>query len=293
MAPATMVHSSSDVGYVAAIARRAPILQRDLEIELTRRFRDARDPHAADVLVRAHLRMVVALALKYRNHGIPLGDLIGEGNFGLVMALERFDPERGVRFGTYAKHWVRSRILGCLVSSLAMRDGAAGVVKPRLFFRLRRERARIAALLGDGAHVDEALAERLNVSVERARQLSDCVEYRHFSLDASGQGSRDWAGEALTTHDEDPEQRYIHGHSAKAASSALASAIKVLDKRERFIAEHRLLAPATAGLSLTQISKAWGISRERVRQLEERAKRKLGRSAAIKGNSSLHELLAD
>jgi RNA polymerase sigma-32 factor len=289
-----MAHPSPELAYVTSIARRSPILPREQELELTRRFRDTRDRRAADTLVRAHLRMVIAMAVKYRHYGIAVAELVAEGNYGLVAALQRFDPERGIRFGTYARHWVRAQILGCVVRSMTVLDGTAGVVKPRLFFRLRRERARIAALIGDGDgdSADEALANRLNVSLEEAQRLSSCVESRRVSFDAPGQESRERLCETLISQD-DPEQRYIRGRWSEAAVSAIAVALGGLDERERFIAEHRLLAPATDELSLSQIGKAWGISRERVRQLEVRAKQKLGRSAAIHGNSSLNEWLVD
>jgi RNA polymerase sigma-32 factor len=284
-----MLRPSRDFAYLAAIARRSPVLPHEREIELTRRFRESRDRRAADALVRAHFRMVIALALRHRHYGVALADLISEGNLGLVLALEKFDPERGVRFATYAKHWVRSRMLAYTMSTLTVLDGAAGLVKPRLFFRLRREHARVAAILGEGAAADEALAERLRVSIDEAQRLSACVERRQLSLESSMQaGGR--VVDALISH-EDPEQRYIQRKRAELASSALAVAMKSLDQRERFIAIHRILAPPIDELSLSQIGKAWGVSRERVRQLEERAKQKLGRCAAIASNRSLNELL--
>jgi RNA polymerase sigma-32 factor len=287
-----MSHLSSELAFLRAIALRSPILPREQELELTRRFRDAQDSRAADTLVRAHLRMVIALAVKHRHYGIPVVELVAEGNLGLVTALRKFDPEHGVRFGTYARHWVRAEILCCVVRSLSVLDGSAGIVKRRLFFKLRRERARIAAILGDGDTADEALALCLNVSVEEAHQLSSCLGRRNVSMDALGQDSRDRLADTLISRD-DPERRYIDCRWSGAAASAIALAVKSLDARERFIAEHRILASANDELSLTQIGKTWGISRERVRQLEERAKQKLGRCAAIKGNSSLNEWLGD
>jgi RNA polymerase sigma-32 factor len=288
-----MVHPSSELGYLTAIARRSPVLQQEQELELTRRVRDARDPRAADVLVRAHLRMVIALAVRYRNYRVAVDELVAEGNYGLVIALQRFDPDRGVRFGTYARHWVRARILACVVRTLTVFDGAAGVVRRRLFFKLRRERARIAAMLGDdGPRAAQALAERLNVSLDEAQRLATSVECRHVSLDPPGLDSKERLADTLISYD-DPERHCMQGRWNEVASSAIARAIQGLDERERFIAEHRIMASATDELSLTQIGNAWGISRERVRQLEERAKLKLGRSAAIHGNPSLNDWLVD
>lgn len=285
-----MVQMSSDLGYLSAIGRRAPVLRRDEELELVRRFRDSRDRRAADDLVRAHLRLVIALAMKYRHYRIPLDELVAEGNFGLVLALDRFDPERGIRFGTYARHWARARILAYVVGSLMAEEGSAGLLRPRLFFKLRRERRRLGALLGSGDDAARALAERLHVSVEEAQLLSSRIGSQHVSLDAPGREEREHFAEELVTH-EDPEQRYIRNDLRKAASSAIARAVKKLDERERFIAQNRLLVPDSDEMSLTAIGKAWGISRERVRQLELRARQKLERSASLDREAPFSERL--
>ncbi len=288
-----MTNLSGELAYVTKVASLSPPLSRERELELTRRFRDFADRQAADLLVRAYLRMVIAVALKYRHCGVPVSELVAEGNCGLVTALHKFDPERGVRFGTYAKYWVRAQVVGCMIRSSNQLGGTTSLVSPRLFFKLRRERARMTAVLGAGAGADEALAQRLNVDLEELRDLLHRLEYRSISLDApSGHESVRCIADTLASGD-DPEERYFNGCRGDVATSAVTVALRTLDARERFIAEHRILAAATDELSLAQIARVWGLSRERVRQLEERAKRKLEKSAAIRRNSSLNEWFAN
>jgi RNA polymerase sigma-32 factor len=287
-----MTHLTAELAYVTTVARRSPALERDQEVELARRFRASGDRRAADTLVRAHLRMVIALAIRYRHYGVALTELVAEGNCGLVAALQRFDPERGIRFGTYAKYWVRAHILTCAVRSLNLVGPKTGLVKPRVIFKLRRERARIAAVLGEGAAAEEALAQCMNVSLETLRQMLSCLDARSVSLDNPADDSAEHVRDTLAS-DDNPEERYAEGCRRNVESSAVSSALTRLDRRERFIAEHRIMAAATDELSLAEIAKVWGISRERVRQLEERAKRKLCRSSAIQDNSALSEWRTD
>jgi RNA polymerase sigma-32 factor len=285
------MNPTSDLSFVTRVASHAPILTGDDETQLIRRFRESRDRRAADTLVRAHLRMVVGLAVKYRHYGIPVSELVAEGNCGLVVALERFDPERGVRFGTYAKHWVRAQILACVIRSASIVGGKTGVVRPQLFFRLRRERARVTALLGEGPAADEALAQRMSLSVEQLGSLLAALDMHCVSLDAPSETSERLL-DTLASSD-GPEEHYFHGQRHHAAASAVAAALGSLDARERFIAEHRFLAGPEGELSLVEVAKALGISRERARQLEGRAKQKLERSSAIHRNAPLLDWFAD
>jgi RNA polymerase sigma-32 factor len=287
-----MTRPTADLSYVSTVASRSPTLEREHEVELARRFRVSGDRRAADTLVRAHLRMVIAVALRYRHYGVALSELVAEGNCGLVAALNRFDPERGIRFGTYAKYWVRAYVLTCAVRSVNLVGAKTGLVKPRVIFKLRRERARISAVLGEGAPAEEALAERMDVSLENLRQMLGCLDCRSVSLDNPADESAERVRDTLAS-DDNPEERYFESRRQHVASSVVALALKGLDRRERFIAEHRIVAPATEALSLAEIARVWGISRERVRQLEERARRKLCRSSAIQDNSALSEWLTD
>ena len=288
-----MTTVAAEISYVARFAKHSPMLEREEESELARRVRDTGDQRAADTLVRAHLRSVMVMATKHRHYGVPVSELVAEGNCGLVTALQRFDPERGVRFATYAKHWVRAYILACVIRSSNMLGGNSGLVRSQVFFKLRRERARITALFGEGDAADEALAQRMNVSIERLRRLLGRLDSRSVSLDApTYRESPERSIDTLAAAG-DPEQFYFHDQRRDVANAAVAAALKDLDPRERFIAEQRLMAAPADELSLAELGRRMGISRERARQLEERTLRKLRRSRAIRRNSYLNEWFAD
>jgi RNA polymerase sigma-32 factor len=208
-----------------------------------------------------------------------VSELIAEGNCGLVDALRKFDPERGVRFGIYAKHWIRAYVLAHIIRSRVSVGGNAGIIRSQLFFKLRRERARMNNLLGESDDADAALAIRLNVSVTRLRDLLQRLDCREISLDAPPDGAS--PVDSLISSS-DPEQAYFHHQRRSALCAAVSSALRGLDARERFIVEKRLMAHADEEFTLEQIAKNMGISRERARQLEERAKQKLMRSSVIR-----------
>jgi len=288
-----MTNVAAEVSYVAGFARRSPPLERGQEVELACRVRDFRDQRAADTLVRSQLRTVMAMATKYRHYGVPVSELIAEGNCGLVTALQRFDPDRGARFGTYAKHWIRAYILAHVIRCSNMLGGNSGLLRSQVFFKLRRERARIVAIFGEGDAADDALAQRMNMSIERLRNLLGRLDARPVSLDAHiHRESHERTVDTLAASG-DPEEFYFRDQRRDIANAAVATALLDLDARERFIAEQRLMAPASEELSLAELGRRMGISRERARQLEERTLEKLRRSRAIKRNSFLSEWLAD
>ena len=138
---------------------------------LTRRWSSHQDRAAADRLVRSHLRYVVAIALKYRRYGIPLSELIAEGNFGVVHALKKFEPERGNRFVTYAAYWIRAYILNYIIRSWSLVGVGSGALRSKMFFKLRRERVRITNLVGEGEEADEMLAQRFNMPTAQVTRM--------------------------------------------------------------------------------------------------------------------------
>src|SRR5258706_9056291 len=150
--------------YLAA-ARNMPTLDREQEIELLRRVRVQGDRRAADTIARAYQRSVVSLALRFRRYDVSLADLIAEGNMGLLRALDKFDVERGVRFGTYAAYWMRAHMLAHVIKSRSAVGGSGGAWRSQMFFKVRRERARVANQFGTGEVADRALAARLGVSL--------------------------------------------------------------------------------------------------------------------------------
>src|SRR5690606_29551412 len=140
------------------------------------------DQEAADRLVEANLRFVVAMALQYRRYGIPLSELLAEGNLGLMMAVRKFDPERGTRFVTYAGYWIRAYVLDLVVRSTTMVGAGSGPLRSKLFFRLRRERAKIVNLTSDPAERLAKLAERFDVSEEKMEDMLRRIDSRDVSL---------------------------------------------------------------------------------------------------------------
>ena len=259
--------------YLSTVQGYAAV-SREEELTLIRRWRLEQDESARDALVRSSLRHVVTIARRYQRYGIPLAELISEGNFGVVRALEKFDGARGTLFITYASYWVRACILQHVLRSWSI--VGSGLPRSRLFFKLRRERAKLSSLIGDGAEARVILSERLGISEERLTALLQRVDQRDCSLDAEmfQDGTLSLVN-ALPSPDPDLEQQALASEFGGNALLAVRDALTVLDVRERYIVEHRFLADREAELSLADIGRSLGISRERARQLEDRAKRKL------------------
>ena len=140
------------------MVQKLPKLTREDELELCKQWQNHADTKARDKLVRCHLRYVVAIALKYRRYGLPLSELIAEGNFGIVHALSKFEPDRGNRFVTYAAYWIRAYILNYIIRSWSLVGVGSGALRSKMFFKLRREKVRISNLVGEGEQADEMLA---------------------------------------------------------------------------------------------------------------------------------------
>ena len=269
-----MTAANDSASHYLSAVQSYPSVSREEELVLIRRWRTEQDESARDALVRSSLRHVVSIAKRYQRYGVPLADLISEGNFGVVRALNKFDAERGTLFITYASYWVRACILHHVLRTWSI--VGSGLPRSRLFFKLRRERAKLANLIDDGAQQNALLAERLNISQERLRGLLQRVDQRDCSLDAEvyQDGSVSLVN-TLRSTELDQEEAALANEFGGNAARAVQDALKILDERERYIVEHRLLADRDSELSLADIGRTLGVSRERARQLEERAKRKL------------------
>jgi len=276
--------TSSLSKYIAHV-RGIEELSREDETEAAREWLENGDYSAAERMIRANLRYVVAIALTYRRYGLPLADLIAEGNFGLVHAVSKFNPERGTRFVTYAAYWIRAYMLNYVIRSWSMVGVGSGPLRSKLFFRLRRERARIANLVGDGEEATRILAERFGESQEKIVSLANRLEARDVSLDA--RVFDDGSVAMLDTLESDApsqEQTVADRQAHDRIKQSLHDALSELDPRERFIVEVRMMADTDDALSLAEIGRRLGVSRERARQLEARAKRKLReRLAPLRG----------
>jgi RNA polymerase sigma-32 factor len=260
--------------YLDAV-RRAPKLDRDEELALVRRWQQSGDLAARRTLLTANLRAVSAIAFKYRRYGVSLDELVAEGNLALVHALSKFDASRGTRFMTYAAFWVRAHVLNHVIGSFSMVGAGSGVLRTKVFFKLRRERTRILNLVGEGDHADALLAQSLGLAVDTVRGMVSRLEARDVSLDGAPPDGTLPLVERMTSPEPNHEETFADRECSAMLQEALSSALSELDERERFIAERRLLSDSEDQPSLAEIGRTLGVSRERARQLETRAKRKL------------------
>jgi RNA polymerase sigma-32 factor len=264
-------------------ARRAPKQAWEEERACIRAWQTRGDRRAAERVIEANLRHVVFTALKFKNYGMPVADLICEGNVGLMKALERFDETRSVRFATYANYWVRAHIVMGVLDSWSILSGPRGALDSRVFFRLRRERAKLVSQTHqrdaqDAPSVQEQLASQFGVSERRMEEMLSQLDSRGVSLDASTPGNDHRLIDELAL-DPDQSARLERREQAVQLERILGRVRPQLDPRETFILERRLMADPEEKLSLGQIGQHFGVSRERVRQIEVRAQKKLKNQA--------------
>lgn len=253
--------------------RAIPKLSREEEHELALLVGKG-DQDAADRLVEANLRYVIAIALQYRRYGVTLGDLIAEGSVGLVTAVRKFDPHRGTRFVTYAGYWIRAFVLEAVVRSSTMIGAGSGPFRSKLFFRLRRERARLSNLIADPDELNEKLAAEFDTTPQKMSELLRRLDQREISLDAPAYNDSEATLVELLPGSAEPQDQVVARRRRQSGiQTRLAGALSVLDDRERLIVEKRILSDDSA--SLAALGRELGVSRERARQLEARAKKKL------------------
>ncbi len=261
--------------YVRAV-ERFPLLDRKKELALARKYRRRGDAEAARALVESNLRYVPSIAAKYRGYGIPLADLVEEGNIGLLEAVRRFDPSRKLRVMTYATFWIRAYIRAFIVKHWSLVGVGSSSLHAKMFFRLRGERARLGLENGcDGQDLDVVLAERFGTTTKRIRVMTDRLCGRDVSLDGLVS-----AESVLTLFDlladggPDGESQAVELERDAQVRRVIADTWHRLDARERLIVEARLMA-RDEGATLADLGRRLGLTRERVRQLEARVKIKL------------------
>ena len=266
--------------YLTAI-QRFPPLDREEEQRISRRWQRDHERAAAHQLVCANLRNVVKIALGYRGYGFRLADLVEEGNVGLLEAVRRFDPERNLRFMTYASYWVRAYMLAHVLKQSSMVGVGTGPLQSKLFFRMAREKAKVVAALGaDASSVDvEAhLARKFGTTPERIRAMSGRLAGRDHSLDAAA--FRDGATTALDLLPDDraegTESTFARKERDHEVQRRVGALLAGLPSRERYIVHRRLLTDEAD--TLADIGRRLSLSRERVRQLEARLKGQLRRA---------------
>jgi RNA polymerase sigma-32 factor len=265
--------------YLAAV-ERFETLDRAKEQELARQYLRSGDDRLAHRLAHANLRFVVRIAYGYRGYGLRVADLIEEGNLGLLEAVRRFDPERGLRFMTYATYWVRAYILAHILKQRTLVGVGTGPLQSRLFFRLARERGRLTAALGEHAsreEIDRRLAARFRTTPERITQIGARLEAKDVSLDAPVFRDGPTTGvEVLPDQPHDLADTLEERRRHAEVRRRVAAVLRTLQPRERYIVDHRLLGDDEE--TLAEIGATLHLSRERVRQLETRIKGKLRRA---------------
>ena len=267
------MQSSASLDRYIQQVRAIPKLSREEEHKLAIRAREG-DQDATDRLVEANLRYVIAIGLQYRRYGVTLGDLIAEGSVGLVTAVRKFDPYRGTRFVTYAGYWIRAFVLEAVVRSSTMVGAGSGPFRSKLFFRLRRERARLSNLIADPEELIAQLASDFDTTPEKMAGLLRRLDQREISLDGPAYHDSDATLVEMLPGTSEPQDLVVERRRRQSGIELrLEGALSVLDDRERLIVEKRILSDD--GASLASLGRELGVSRERARQLEARAKKKL------------------
>ncbi|HEY4995637.1 MAG TPA: RNA polymerase sigma factor RpoH [Aestuariivirga sp.] len=257
--------------------RKFPMLTGDEEYMLGKRWKEHQDPKAAERLITSHLRLVAKIAMGYRGYGLPIGEVISEGNIGLMHAVKRFEPDKGFKLATYAMWWIKAQIQEYVLRSWSLVKIGTTSSQKKLFFNLRKIKGRIKAIEeGDlkPEHV-KYIAKKLGVQesevVSMDRRLKgDASLNAPLRSDAEGDGEwQDW----LVDENDSPETVFADNEEADQRNSMLTIALKSLSERERAVIEARKLRDEPA--TLEDLSQKFGVSRERIRQIEVRAFEKL------------------
>ena len=263
--------------------RKFPMLEPDEEYMLAKRWKEAEDPEAAHRLVTSHLRLVAKIAMGYRGYGLPLSELISEGNVGMMQAVKRFDPDRGFRLATYAMWWIRAAIQEYILHSWSLVKMGTTANQKKLFFNLRKAKSRISALDEGDMRPDQVklIAKRLGVTeqdvIDMNRRLGGDASLNAPIREEGDSGEwMDW----LVDESASQESRLAESEQSQNRHKALGEALTVLNDRERRIFEARRLADEP--ITLEELADEFGVSRERVRQIEVRAFEKVQK--AVKNN---------
>lgn len=253
--------------------RKFPMLEPQQEYMLAKRYQEHDDRNAAHQLVTSHLRLVAKIAMGYRGYGLPIGEVISEGNVGLMQAVKKFDPERGFRLATYAMWWIKASIQEYILRSWSLVKMGTTANQKRLFFNLRRMKGKIQAIDDGDLRPDQVaeIATKLQVSEEEVvsmnRRLSGDASL-NAPIKASEGDSGQWQDWLVDDRDSQ-EETLIEQDELETRRAMLARAMGVLNDRERRIFEARRLAEDP--VTLEELSTEFDISRERVRQIEVRA----------------------
>jgi RNA polymerase sigma-32 factor len=267
-----MLTAESGIDHYFKDIQRFPMLDPQQEYMLAKRWREAGDRDAAHRLITSHLRLVAKIARGYRGYGLPIADLISEGQVGLMQAVERFEPERGFRFSTYAVWWIKAAIQEFILRSWSLVKMGTTASHKKLFFNLRKAKSRISALDEGDMRPDQVklIAKRLGVTeravIDMNRRLGgDASLNDTIREDRDSAEWQDW----LVDESLDQETTLAASEEFDNRRNALSDALDVLNERDRRIFEGRRLAEDP--ITLAELADEFGVSRERVRQIEVRA----------------------
>ena len=256
--------------------KKFPMLTEKQEVSLANKWKNEGDTKAAHTLVTSHLRLVARIAMGYRGYGLPITELISEGNIGLMQAVKKYDPDKGFRLATYAMWWIRAAIQEYVLKSWSLVKIGTTAAQKKLFFNLKKIKNQLSDY-SDGnlkPHQVKEISERLNVSEKEVTEMEGRMSGNDYSLNAmvNSDSDEEWQ-EWLVDEDADHEIKIAEKEEINKRKKLLSKAINILNDREKKIIEVRKLSenPKT----LEQLSKEYNISRERIRQIEERAFEKL------------------
>ena len=284
-----MIAGESGLARYLTQIRRFPMLEPEEEYMLAKRWREHADPGAAHKLVTSHLRLVAKIAMGYRGYGLPISEVVSEGNVGLMQAVKRFEPDKGFRLATYAMWWIRASIQEYILRSWSLVKMGTTASQKKLFFNLRRAKSQISALDEGDMRPDQVktIAHRLGVSekdvIDMNRRMSGDASLNSPLREASEGEWQDWLVDDAASQEHSLAEREETGNRL----AALGNALGVLNPRERRIFEARRLADEP--MTLEALSDEFDISRERVRQIEVRAFEKI--QSAVKAGVAKTESL--
>ncbi|RZI45902.1 RNA polymerase factor sigma-32 [Candidatus Finniella inopinata] len=253
-----------------------PLLEREHEEKLTKAWHDTRNQQALHTLIRSYIRLVISIALRYRHYGLPLADIIQEGNLGLLHAAERFDPKREVRFSAYAKWWIRAHIQDFVLRNWSIVRTGSTTSQKVLFFNLNRLRNKLTKISTDLMNPEEQryISDTLNVSVQDVRNMESRLLYPDLSLSASiSEGGENKWEDLLRDERPSPEEASVKQHDNHVCQKWIAKAMDCLNPIERLIIMKRWLSDSPMTLEVLGIELK--LTKERVRQIEARSIRKL------------------
>ncbi|VTU40394.1 Heat shock regulatory protein F33.4 [Variovorax sp. PBS-H4] len=292
--PWSMVPSLGNLDAYISAANRLPLLTQEEEQRYARRLRDHNDLEAAGALVLSHLRLVISISRQYLGYGLPHGDLIQEGNVGLMKAVKRFDPDQGVRLVSYAMHWIKAEIHEYILKNWRMVKVATTKAQRKLFFNLRSMKQGFKAGSADGdTHRDtlsadevSQMATRLNVKPEEVLEMETRMSGGDVLLDPSpSDDGDDGFGPIayLADASQEPTAQIESRQRDRLSTDGISTALATLDDRSRRIVEERWLKvndDGSGGMTLHDLAAVYGVSAERIRQIESAAMKKMKKALA-------------